>query len=238
MHTLHNPPENLTSTRSALHRLAMYVIAPVRHQATARFGLRSTPGGHGTPEFGGRRVRVLGDELIDEVAGEERRHVISSLQAAAEFLGSVVDPETAAEHDSPPVGDMHAPLEVDAAASTFLGSWYEMAFGALHTIAADPESVDASEAQLWPGHFDAAIEVGDEDHRGSYGASPGDDSIDEPYLYLSVWWPDKISIDSSLPIWNAPNFVGAMLRLSEFDTEKDPVDVAVEFWRAHRDALG
>lgn len=237
MNPLPPPPASLPQTREALHRLAAYVIAPVRHRSTGRFGLRSAPGGFGTPEFDGRRIRVVGTELVDETHGHERRHRISTLQAAADFLDGPVDPETAAEHDSPAMGDVNQPLAVDRASSVMLGQWFEMAFDALREVAADDASVDASEPQLWPGHFDAAIEVGDEDHRGSYGASPGDHSIDEPYLYLSIWYPDRIGVDASAEIWNAPAFTGSMLKLSDFPADRDPVQVAIDFWRTSRDAL-
>ncbi len=230
-------PAALATTREALHRLAVYVIAPARHRSTGRFGLRSSPGGFGTPVFEGRQISVVGGELVDSVGGVERRHQISSLHAAADFLGGPVDPETAAEHDSPAPGDVEAPLAIDADASRFLGSWFEMAFAALELIRADATSVDASEVQLWPGHFDAAIEVGDEDHRASYGASPGDHSMDEPYLYVSIWWPDKIGVEATDAQWNAPSFVGSMLKLSDFP-DGDPVAAAVAFWRSSRDALG
>lgn len=237
MDPLPAPAASLGETRTALHRLAVYVIAPTRHRATGRFGLRATTGGFGTPEFDGRRVRVEGLQLIDELDGTERVQQISSLQAAADFLGGPVDPETAAEHDSPPLGDVGADLAIDGAASAWLGQWFEAAFEALRTVAADEASVDASEPQLWPGHFDPAIEVGDEDNRGSYGASPGDHSMDEPYLYLSIWYPDRIGVDSSDAIWNAPAFTGSMLKLSDFPAGADPVAVAVNFWRTSRDAL-
>jgi len=136
------------------------------------------------------------------------------------------------------VGDIDESLGIDAASSQYLGAWFEMAFAALHAVAADPESVDASEPQLWPGHFDAAIEVGDEDHRASYGASPGDHAIDEPYLYVSAWWPDKIGLDTTDAFWNAPNFAGSMLKLSDFATGVDPIDVATNFWQESRNKLG
>ena len=233
-----SPPATLVASRLSLHRLAAYVIAPTRYAGTGRFGLRSTPGGFGTPEFDGRRVRVSGSDLIDEVGGETRHTSITSLTAAAEFLGSEIDPETAAEHDSPEVGDIGADLGIDPSASSFLGGWFAMAFDALGQIAADPASVDASEPQLWPGHFDAAIEVGDETRRASYGASPGDHTVDEPYLYLAAWYPDRLGIDFEDPAWNAEGFSGAMLRLSQFDAARDPVAVAVDFWREARDRLG
>ena len=232
-------PNDLISTRLALHRLATYVIAPVRFAVTGRFGLRATPAGFGTPTFGDndRRIRVRGHLLIDESGHAERSAPITSLAAAADFLGAHIDSETAAEHDSPPLGDVDADLQIDEEASLALGSWFNMAFDALHLVAGDEASVDASEPQLWPGHFDPAIEIGDEDHRGSYGASPGDGGIDEPYVYLSIWWPDKIGIDPSDPTWNATTFTGALLRQSDFPDDVDAVDAAASFWRGARDRL-
>ena len=233
------PTEHLAGTRTALHRLAAYVIAPVRHTATGRFGLRAAPGGFGTPEFDGRRIRVAARMLIDENNGEHRSTEITSLAEAARFLDADIDTETAAEHDSPAVGDTDTDLGIDEQSSDLLGWWFNMAFDALKIVGADDASVDASEPQLWPGHFDPAIEVGDDDHRGSYGASPGDGAIAEPYLYLSIWWPDRLGLDSesSDDYWNAPAFTGRVLRLSEFANDVDPVQSAVDFWSDARDRL-
>ncbi|MGI9610268.1 MAG: hypothetical protein ACR2NL_08225 [Acidimicrobiia bacterium] len=231
-------PAALPATRIDLHRLAAYVIAPARHSVNGKFGLRYTRGGFGTPFFGAdRQIRVHGDQLIDQVGSTVRNTSITSLGAAAEFLGTEIDPSTAAESDSPALGDIDAPLTVSVEGSDFLGRWYGMAFAALEAVRADDASVDPSRPQLWPGHFDPAIEVGDEDHRGSYGASPGDQSIDEPYLYVSAWWPDRLDLDTSDPMWNAPSFTGAILPLSEFRTGEDPVQVAIEFFRSVRNAL-
>lgn len=238
MHPFDTPPDTLAETREALHRLAAYVIAPVRHTVTGRFGLRSTPGGFGTPEFEGRVIRVARDDVIDTVDGVERREKITTLQAAADFLGARIDESTAAEHDSPAPGEGNALLSVDVEASNVLGKWFEMAFAALNQVLADDASVDGSEPQLWPGHFDAAIELGDEDHRASYGASPGDHGVAEPYIYVSVWWPDKVGLDRTDPLWNAPGFVGSMLTLSDFPDDSDPIEVAAAFWRTSRDTLG
>lgn len=237
MHAFPAPPATLIDTRLALHRLATYVIAPVRHEATGRFGLRATPGGFGTPDFGGRRIRVEGTSLIDERPDGTHIAPITSLAAAAAFLQTDIDPQTAAEHDSPALGDVNADLRIDDAASNWLGEWFNAAFQALTLVREDAASVDASEPQLWPGHFDPAIEVGDEDHRGSYGASPGDHGIAEPYLYLSIWWPDRIGVDATDPAWNAPSFTGAVLRVSDFPDGEDPVQVAARFWSGARDRL-
>lgn len=237
-------PPSLASTRVALHRLAAYVVAPVRHAANGKFGLRWTMGGFGTPFFRSaettvdRQIRVEGTNLVDQRGGSVSSIPITTLQAAADFLGSTISSDAGAESDSPEIGDVNADLEVDEEAADFLGQWFGMAFAALEAVRSDAASVDPSRPQLWPGHFDPAIEVGDEDHRASYGASPGDPGIDEPYLYVSIWWPDKIGVDPQDQAWNAPSFTGAVLRLSDFPADTDPVTVAADFWKASRDRLG
>lgn len=231
-------PSSLIETRISLHKLAMFVIAPARHSANGKFGLRYTKGGFGTPFFGDdRQIRVEGLDLVDQDGDDAQSEPITSLSAAAQFLGVLIDAETATESDSPAMGDPDAALDVDREASEFLGAWYGMAFAALELLRADDESIDPSRPQLWPGHFDPAVEVGDEAHRGSYGASPGDNAIEEPYLYSSVWFPDRTGVDKSDPFWNAPTFTGAVLRVSNFPADRDPVEIAAEFWRGARDRL-
>ena len=232
------PTETLIETRLALHRLAAYVIAPARHRANGKFGLRWTLGGFGTPFFGpDRQIRVEGTTLVDQRGDDVRTTTLGSLRSAADFLETEIDAETAAEHDSPAVGDIDEPLAVDPTASGFLGHWFGMAFAGLEMVRADPESIDPSRPQLWPGHFDPAIEVGSDDTRGSYGASPGDHGSDQPYLYVSLWWPDRLDIDSADPFWNASGFTGRILALGDFPAGADPAVVAADFWRETRDHI-
>lgn len=232
------PPPTLATTRTSLHRLAASVVAPARHAVNGRFGLRWTLGGFGTPFFGDdRQIRVEGATLVDQHAGEVRSTPVTTLAAAARFLGVAIDPDTAAEHDTPTVGDPDEPLDIDPSAGDWLGEWFGMAFAALEAFRADGATIAPSRPQLWPGHFDAAIEAGDDDRRASYGASPGDVVVPEPYLYVSIWWPDRARIDRDLPLWNAPGFVGRVLRLSDFGDD-DAVAIAASFWRHTRDSLG
>jgi hypothetical protein len=231
-------PPGLEATRVALHRLATYVVAPARHQTNGKFGLRWTLGGFGTPFFGDdRQVRVEGRHLVVQDGDEARSSELASLRAAAEFIGSQVDTETAAEHDSPPPGDLDEQLTVDPAAVAFLAAWWGLGTAALERLRADAESVDPSRVQLWPGHFDPGVEVGDEDRRASYGASPGDAAHPEPYLYVSVWWPDRLALDTDDAYWNAEGYVGALLSYSELAAADNQIAAAVEFFRAGRDRL-
>lgn len=146
---------------------------------------------------------------------------------------------------TPPVGDEHEPLAVDPAAADFLGAWFGLGVAALEALRADPATIDPTPPQLWPGHFDPAIEAGDGDHRASYGASPGDPAAGGPYLYVSVWYPDRLALDrSASPAgergdgpWDATAFTGRILPLDRFPTGIDPVAAAVDFFTATRDLL-
>ena len=62
----------------------------------------------------------------------------------------------------------------------------------LEQLRADESDGDPSLVQLWPEHFDIAVELGSEPagQRATFGASPGDESHDEPYLYVSPWTAD------------------------------------------------
>ncbi len=246
-------PEVLAATRIALHRLAAYVIAPTRHAATGRFGLRSTPGGFGTPPFPDptdpagtdRQIRVAGTLLVDQrggAEGEARTAPITTLADAASFLGTTIVHDVTAEPDTPAVGDPHEALAPDPVAADFLGAWFALAFAALEALRTDPATREPTPPQLWPGHFDPAIEAGDGDHRASYGASPGDPATGGPYLYVSVWYPERLALDRRSGAdgggpWNAPSFTGSILPLDRFPLGADPLAVAVDWFTTARDRL-
>jgi hypothetical protein len=231
-------PDRLVEVRSDLHRLATYVVAPARHQATGKFGLRWTLGGFGTPFFGDdTQVRVHGDRLVVQRGDTATAAPITTLRAGAELIGSAIDAEIAAEHDSPPIGDIEAKLNVSADVVQFLDAWWGMGTAALELVRADTASVDATRVQLWPGHFDPAIEIGDEDRRASFGASPGDASSDEPYLYVALWWPDRLDLDADDPFWSAPSFTGARLDYRALADSDSPRTDAADFFRSVRDRI-
>ena len=223
----------LVATRQDLHRLAFYVLSASRHAATGRIGLRSTPGGFGTPPFDdtdgtARVLRVEGNDLVVESDGRVQRAPITTLAAAAELVGITPDGDRGAEFDVPDVGSLDEPLTVDPDASALLAEWYRLGFDALEAIRSEatPED-DATEAQLWPEHFDVGIDMGSAEAgaRASYGASPGDDGHPEPYLYVAAW----SDVDRSEAFWNDTHFGGASLGLSELTAGGDPADRSVSF---------
>ncbi len=235
--TIQATPPGYQETLVALHRLAMAAIGPARHQANGKFGLRWVRGGFGTPFFGDEvQIRVIGDELVIQRAGEVTSTKITSIAAAAETFGSSVDVSTATEGDSPPIGSIDEALNVDPAHAAFISEWWGLGTAALEAVRSDPSTVNPGRVQLWPGHFDVGVEFGAEDARASFGASPGDHNASEPYLYVSAWWSDRLDLETA-DYWNATAFVGATLSASELVGVADPVSAARAFYTEGRDRL-
>ncbi len=220
-------PAAYLETTEALHRLAVYVIAPAQRLANGEVILRATPRGFSTFAFDGHVVGVEGDHLVVDGA----RSPITTLNAAAAAAGITPDVAQQEQFDVPPHGDLDAPLAVDADAASALGQWYAFATAALDTLRAEAGPRDeASIVRIWPEHFDAAIDMGDNDsnHRGTYGASPGDGHHPEPYLYVSPW---AGRIDE---FFGDATFKGASLLHSQLIAGADPMAAALSFLREAR----
>ena len=178
-------PPAYDATRDALHAVAEQVVAAAYWHATTHIGLRPTPRGFGTPVFGaGERVRVDATALVHERAGATRRHELTTLTAAAAFVGVPLGAPTvypAATHLAP-----DAPLAVDRDGALALADWYALGAALLNDLRAAHPELPSTELQIWPEHFDLGCEVGEEatGGRANYGASPGDKDIAEPYLYV------------------------------------------------------
>ena len=177
-------PSTYTAHRNAVHALAEHVLAAARYRAEKRIGLLPTAGGFGTPVYGAEeeQVRVDGVELVHRRGADESRTPITTLGAAAEFVGIPLGAPMEV-FTSTTSTDRDAPLAVDDKAASTLASWFEMANDALTMLVTDVP------IQLWPEHFDLATEVGrvDTGTRATVGASPGDAVLAEPYLYVGPW---------------------------------------------------
>lgn len=181
------PPAAYATTRDALHRLAEHVISPTRQRANGEITLRFTRGGFGTPFFGNDvQLRVEGDVLVLQIGGRDERGRLTTLKDAAEFVGFDLTRTDAAARDD-------EPLAIDPGASRYLGGVYGFAFSLLEELRAEagPE-LEPSLVNLWPEHFDVAVELGTQaaGGRAGYGVSPGDEHVDEPYVYVSPWAAD------------------------------------------------
>jgi hypothetical protein len=224
---LEHVPAKLPSTRAALHRLAEEVISPAREHANGKIGLRFTRGGFGTPFFGNDvQLRVLGQQLIVATAEGERSAPITTLARMAAHVGRKLLP--AAVSDS-------SALDVDRTASAFLGDWFGFGASVLEELRAGvADELEPSRVQLWPEHFDMALELGSEQAgaRAAYGLSPGDDEHDEPYAYVAPW-----SAPAPGPLWQATSFTGAELGYAEIVAAGDQREAVLKFLRARLHAL-
>jgi len=115
-----------------------------------------------------------------------------------------------------------------------LSRWYGNCARILQVVANN--TLGASPLRCWPHHFDLATSIAldpdgvDEENTRSInvGLSPGDDSFDEPYLYVTPW-PEPAHVESE-PLagnghWHAEGFTAAVLpahRLPDIDAVEAP----------------
>lgn len=228
-------PESFMTTRDALQRVAVHIVARARSHATGRFGLRATVGGFGTPEFGDDlvRVRVSGADLVRETGGTGGATSVarsidgSSLRDLAAVAQVDLDADLDVGHDTPPLGDAMQRLSIDAGSADVLAAWYAVVNAALDraVVGLDP-AAGPTAPQLWPEHFDVAIDAAAiEGRRANLGGSPGDGFHAEPYAYVGPWTDDRPGDGS---FWNAP--FGAVLGYDELIDDPDPVARLADFY--------
>jgi hypothetical protein len=214
-------PATFAATVAALHRVAEDIVAPAR-KPDNEIALYPTPGGFGTPVFeydGARRqVRVEGAALVYRIGDDERHAALTTLEDARRLVPELVP--------GGPLSD--EPLRVDETAAERLAAWYALGASVLSAFA----DATASEARLWPEHFDLAIEMGDGATRANYGFSPGDEGHDEPYAYVGPW-----TAQVSGELWNATGFHGAQIGYAELLAAPDPRAAAIDFFTTRHEAL-
>jgi hypothetical protein len=223
-------PPTYTETTAALHAIAEHVLAADRYARCAKIGLRYTYRGFGTPFVDPEhQARIEGTELVTTTAGATQRAPLTTIRDAAKLVGCepgapshIYTPTTSPAFDEP--------LRVDRAAAFALGDWYGFCCSVLEQVRSD--AAEASRVQLWPEHFDLAVELGDEaaGARAAFGGSPGDDAHPQPYLYISRW--QQRSDDE---FWNEP--FGASLAYRDLLAASDQRATALEFFRRGRTLL-
>ena len=219
--------------RLTLQRVATHVLARRRWLHTQRFGLRVGADGVATPVFGedAESLRVVGATLYRErrVDGEARTTALAidgtSLRALGAFADVDLGAAFSAGHDTPELGDLDAPISLDAGAVAVITAWYRVGHEALdHTIAAHADGA-ASVLQLWPEHFDLAVDLAAGRTRANLGVSPGDGFSAEPYAYVGPWDSPRTG---DVAYWNAP--FGAVLGYGVVRAAADPVLCLSEFF--------
>jgi hypothetical protein len=215
-----------------LQRVATHVLARRRHAVAGRFGLRPSPGGITTPVFGDdETLRITGVHLVRErrIDGAMTSTATAidgaSLAELAALGGVELSTELSVGHDTPALGDPNAPIRVTDGAVAVIASWFSTAAIALDAILASAAARAPSSPQLWPEHFDLAVDVAAGSGRVNLGASPGDDSCPEPYIYLGPWGPQR---PGDADYWNVG--FGALQRYELVRTSSDPTAAMADFW--------
>lgn len=236
-------PAAFVTHRRAVHRVAVHVLARARAQADERIGLSPTPGSLGTPAHGPDHaiVRLTPTSLVVEGAGPTR--VAPLAEATLRSLAAVAAVDLAAPldvgADTPPLGDLDAPVDLDPATVALLAAWHAMAWQVLEqVVAALPADAAPDRIQLWPEHLDSATTVvvgtdaDGEPRRVGLGASSGDDLVPEPYLYVAPWGPER---PGDTAFWNAP--FGATQPYDALRPAASPIADAVAFLTEGLDRL-
>lgn len=240
--TLWQPdPDDLTHVRT-VRALSTHLLSRARFAATGRIGLVPTPGGLGTPVFGPEvtRVRLSGATLVHERVGGDRSSTQTigvngrSWGELAEFVGVELDPSFRVGEDTAVLPPPEEIVHLDDLAARRVGGWFGFVDSVLVHLLADRPNSTASATQIWPEHFDLAVQldaaVGGP--RVNVGGSPGDDFSPEPYLYVG---PHTIDRPGDAGYWNAP--FGAALGLGQLAEAEHPDSVAVQFLHRGLDLL-
>ena len=207
---------DLTTTRLALQRLAVHVLARRRHAVTGRFGLRPAPGGLATPAFGDETevLRIDGRYLVVERSKTATVEPITTLAAAATLVGVDLSTEFSVGDHTPPLEALDEPLPIDDSHVRTLGAWWSFGVEVTDEVIAESPATDASRLQLWPEHFDVAGNVTVNGQKINLGASSGDSFEPAPYLYVGPWSADRPGDGA---YWNAP--FGALLRAADLPAD-------------------
>jgi hypothetical protein len=169
----------LARTRLTLHRLAETVLAGPQYRAVGTIRLVVRPGGFATsrPYGAVELVAVEGTHLL--VVRSGRHHRLPLAGTYGELASAAGLPlERLDDVYAGAAGVRPAQLvDVDAAAAAQLAAAWELGDRALRAFVAPSPAAPV----LWPEHLDVAVTA----DGSTYGVSPGDDLVAEPYAYVA-----------------------------------------------------
>lgn len=180
-----DPMSNAVPTRLSLHAVAELLLAGPQYDASGTLRLRVTPSGFAT--VADPQLAVVGVALTagaTEVLLDGR-----TLGEVAQDVGVTPRPLSDVQTDHTDLGP-DSVLTVDPVAAAHLAEALRVGAEALAAFAPSAEAV------LWPEHFDVAVAVDEV----TYGVSPGDHFIEQPYVYVSPF--TKEGLDD--PFFNQP----------------------------------
>jgi hypothetical protein len=217
------PVATLTTTRTSLHQVAEHVLSAALKRATGAIGLVPAAGGFATPRLpDGRVIAVHGVAVL--VSGPEgtREQPLTTVRAAAALAG--VEPGFPwTKHRPATQLEPDAELTIDPVAAAALAGWFALGAVALARLAGELAG-RASDPLIFPEHFDLGLTA----DGVNYGASPGDDLVPLPYVYVGPHTGPPANDD----FWNAP--FGAYRTADGIDSS----DQALAFFREARTRLG
>jgi len=126
--------------------------------------------------------------------------------------------------DTPDLGPVDQPLQIDPAGVAALAAWLSLAAQLLdEVVVASPAAATPTVAQLWPEHFDVGLDLafdlaGPAERRVNLGGSAGDTFHATPYLYVGPWTAER---PGEPEYWNIP--FGALIGYEELRAADDPV---------------
>ncbi|MDQ1641068.1 MAG: hypothetical protein QOJ90_419 [Actinomycetota bacterium] len=215
------PLADLTATRLSLHQVAEHVLAAARKRATGEIGLLAAPGGFATPPLpDGRVIGVRGTDIVVTGPTGASDRPLTTVRAAAQFAG--VEPGFPwTKHPPSTPLEPDAGLHVDPRAAGVIADWFALGAASLGLLATELAEQEPSEAWIWPEHFDIGLTAGGI----NFGASPGDEDLPLPYLYVGPHaGPPRRDA-----FWNAP--FGATIVITEVHT---PAEADAFFREARR----
>ena len=220
------------STLGAMARVATHVLARRRYACSGRFGLRSAPGAIATPMFGDDETLRLSSRYLlrerrvgDAMTTSALPTAGATLRDLADFADCDLTVDFAVGHDTPALGEPDAPLNLGPNNVALVATWFAAVAAALDEVIGVSATDSASAVQLWPEHFDLAVDLAAGSGRANLGASPGDSFSEEPYVYVGPWDPRR---PGDPTYWNVG--FGAMVRYEEIRAADKPLDAIVAFF--------
>ena len=221
----------LTDARLQVHHAAQLVTAfgisyltPTHDDSHTNLAWVAELGALASRSLNGVRLTLRVRDLTFEVGGRSLPARGRDVAAVADWIRGALSAQGVDasrysldrhyEIPSHPVAD-GAAFDASEADLEQLSRWF--ADGALLLERLRARDSRASEVRCWPHHFDIAtlITVGDERTVG-VGLEPGDESYDEPYLYVNMSPRPRARAVSAVPLagegsWHTEGWIGAVL---------------------------